>query len=332
MSGSPEAALNSLALLNSSKLNPSVVWLTGIPGMESNLAWISIPFCSIYLISVLGNSVILFVIKTEQSLHKPMYIFLSMLAITDLGLSISTMPTILGVFWFNTRRISFTACFTQLYFIHSLSLMESSVLLAMAFDRVVAIRNPLRYASILTMPRIRKMGLTFVVRGMALIFPLPFLLRRHHYCWVNLLFNSYCLHQEVMKLACSDITVNSIYGLVVIFSTVGVDSLLILFSYIVILKTVLGITSRRDRLKALSTCGSHISAVLLFYTPMIGLTVIHRFGKDTPLFVRIFMGYVYLLVPPLMNPIVYSVKTKQIRDKIIQIFFKWYTKSRSFCS
>ncbi|XP_063160849.1 olfactory receptor 51G2-like [Candoia aspera] len=332
MPGVPEAALYPLASHNGSKLKPSVLWLTGIPGMESNLVFVSIPLCSIYLISVLGNSVILFVIKTDRSLHQPMYIFLSMLAITDLGLSISTMPTMLGVFWFNARSITFRACFAQLFFIHSLSFVESSVLLAMAFDRVVAIRSPLRYASILTMSRIRKMGLAFVVRGVALIFPLPFLLRRHQYCRVNLLFHSYCLHQEVMKLACSDITVNSIYGMFVIVSTVGVDSLLILFSYFVILKTVLGITSWADRLKALSTCGSHICAVLLFYTPMIGLSVIHRFGNDSPLLVRIFMGYVYLLVPPLMNPIVYSVKTKQIRARIIQIFFKWYTNARNFCS
>uniref|UniRef100_A0A670HVG3 Olfactory receptor family 51 subfamily G member 2 n=1 Tax=Podarcis muralis TaxID=64176 RepID=A0A670HVG3_PODMU len=277
---------------------PSMVWLTGFPGMESSHILISIPFCSMYIISILGNAIILFIIKTDQSLHEPMYIFLSMLAMTDLGLSLSTMPTILGIFWFNARRVSLDACFTQLFFIHSLSFIESSILLAMAFDRLVAIQNPLRYASILTVPRISKMGLAFV---------------RHQYCRANVLFHSFCLHQEVMKLACSDITVNSIYGMFVIVSTVGVDSLLILLSYIMILKTVLSIASREERLKALNTCVSHICAVLLFYMPMIGLSVIHRFGKDSPLLIRIFMGYVYLLVPPLMNPVVYSVKTKQIR-------------------
>ncbi|XP_054830525.1 olfactory receptor 51G2-like [Eublepharis macularius] len=314
-----------MSLHNSTRFKPSVVWLTGIPGMETSHIWISIPFFAMYLVSVLGNATILFIIKTDRSLHEPMYAFLSMLAVTDLGLSISTMPTILGIFWFNAREISLNACFTQLFFIHSLSFIESSVLLAMAFDRVVAIRSPLRYASILTMPRIRKMGLTFVLRGMALIFPLPFLLRRHRYCRANVLFHSYCLHQEVMKLACSDITVNSIYGMFVIVATVGVDSVLILLSYTIILKTVLSIASWEERLRALNTCVSHICAVLLFYMPMIGLSVIHRFGKSSPLLVRVFMGYVYLMVPPLMNPVVYSVKTKQIRARIIQIFSKGRT-------
>ncbi|XP_034971164.2 olfactory receptor 51G2-like [Zootoca vivipara] len=309
-------------LQNSTKPKPPVVWLTGFPGMESNHIWISIPFCSMYIISILGNAIILFIIKTDQSLHEPMYIFLSMLAMADLGISLTTMPTILGIFWFNARRVSLDACFTQLFFIHTLSFIESSILLAMAFDRLVAIRNPLRYASILTVPRISKMGLAFVFRGVALIFPLPFLLRRHRYCRSNVLFHSFCVHPEVMKLACSDITVNSIYGMFVIVATVGVDSLLILLSYIMILKTVLSIASQEERLKALNTCVSHICAVLIFYMPMIAVSVIHRFGEDSPLLIRIFMGYIYLLVPPLMNPVVYSVKTKQIRARIIQMFSK----------
>ncbi|XP_025975484.1 olfactory receptor 51G2-like [Dromaius novaehollandiae] len=309
-------------MLNDTQMKPTVFLLTGIPGQEAMNLWISILFFSMYVISMLGNSVILFIIKTDLTLHEPMYIFLSMLALTDLCLSISTMPTILGIFWFNSREISINACFIQLFFIHSLSFIESSVLLSMAFDRYVAICNPLRYASVLTTPRIVRMGLAFMVRGVGLIFPLPFLLKRFQYCRDNVLSHSYCLHQEVMKLACSDITVNSIYGLFVIVSTVGVDSLLILLSYMMILRAVLSIASREERFKALNTCVSHVCAVLLFYTPMIGLSMIHRFGGSSSPLVQILMGYVYLLVPPLMNPIVYSVKTKQIRARIARVFFR----------
>ncbi|NWJ07954.1 O51G2 protein, partial [Crypturellus undulatus] len=309
-------------MLNDTKMKPTVFLLTGIPGQEVINLWISMLFFSMYAISITGNSVILFIIKTDLSLHEPMYIFLSMLALTDLCLSISTMPTILGIFWFNSREISIDACLIQLFFIHSLSFMESSVLLSMAFDRYVAICNPLRYASILTTPRIVRMGLVFTIRGMGLIFPLPFLLKRFQYCRDNVLSHSYCLHQEVMKLACSDITVNSIYGLFVIIATVGLDSLLILLSYVMILRTVLRIASREEHFKALNTCVSHICAVLLFYTPMIGLSVVHRFGRNSAPLVQILMGYVYMLVPPLMNPIVYSVKTKQIRVRIARVLLR----------
>ncbi|XP_044880067.1 olfactory receptor 51G2-like [Mauremys mutica] len=311
-----------MSAVNDTKFKLAVFLLTGIPGQEDVHLWISVPFCLIYVISIVGNSVILFIIKTDPSLHEPMYIFLSMLAVTDLGLSISTMPTILGIYLFNSREISLDSCFAQLFFIHALSFIESSVLLFMAFDRFIAICNPLRYASILTLPRIAKMGLALLLRGVVLAFPLPFLLKRFQYCRANVLSHSYCLHQEVMKMACSDITVNSIYGLFIIVSTVGLDSLLILLSYVMILKTVLSITSHAECLRALSTCISHICAVLVFYMPVIGLSLIHRFGNSSSHLLQILLGYVYLLVPPLMNPIVYSMKSKHLRARIIKVFIK----------
>ncbi|CAM5074249.1 unnamed protein product, partial [Eretmochelys imbricata] len=305
-----------MSAVNDTKFKSAMFLLTGIPGQEDVHLWISIPFCFMYAISIVGNSVILFITKTDPSLHEPMYIFLSMLAITDLGILISTLPTILGIYLFNSREISLDTCFAQLFFIHSFQCIESSVLLLMAFDRFVAICNPLRYASILTLPRIAKMGLVFVLVRFALTAPLPFLLKRFRYCRANVLSHSYCIHQEVMKMACSDITVNSIYGLAVTFLTMGLDSLLIFLSYVMILKTVLSIASHVECLRALNTCVSHLCVVLLFYTPEISLSVIHRFGKGSSPLLQILLGYVYLLVPPLMNPIVYSVKSRHLRDKI----------------
>ncbi|XP_024068528.1 olfactory receptor 51G2-like [Terrapene carolina triunguis] len=311
-----------MSAVNDTKSNSAVFLLTGIPGQEDVHLWISIPFFLMYVISIVGNLAILFIIKTDPRLHEPMYIFLSMLAITDLGLSIVTIPTILGIFLFNSREISLDACFAQLFFIHSLSYIESSVLLLMAFDRFVAICNPLRYAAILTLPRIAKMGLVCVLRAVTLIFPLPFLLKRFRYCQANILSHSFCVHQEVMKLACSDITVNSIYGLSIALLTVGLDSLLICLSYVMILRTVLSITSHMESLRALNTCVAHLCAVLLFYTPMLGLPVIHRFGNSSSHSLQIVLGYIYLLVPPLMNPIVYSVKSKHLRARIIRALFE----------
>nr|XP_025045161.1 olfactory receptor 51G2-like [Pelodiscus sinensis] len=296
--------------------------LTGIPGYEDIHLWIAIPICLIYTISIMGNAVILYIIKTDPSLHEPMFIFLSMLAITDIGLSIATAPTILGVLLFNSREISLDACFAQLFFIHSLSFIESSVLLLMAFDCFIAICNPLRYTSILTLPRVAKMGLVFALRVVTVKIPGPFLLKRYRYCRANVLIHSFCLNQEVMKKACGDITVNIIYGFFVILYTVGLDSLLIFLSYVMILKTVLGIASQTECLRALNTCVSHFCAVLLFYIPMIGLSVTHRFAEHTSPLLQVILGYIYLLVPPMVNPIVYSVKSKHLRAKLIKVFVK----------
>uniref|UniRef100_A0A8D0H3M8 Olfactory receptor n=1 Tax=Sphenodon punctatus TaxID=8508 RepID=A0A8D0H3M8_SPHPU len=311
------------SLNNGSGFNHPIFFLTGFPGLEASHRWISILFCSIYLFALLGNGTILFVIKTNPSLHEPMYIFLSMLAATDLGLSASTLPTVMGLLWFNSREISFNACTAQLFFIHTFSFMESSVLLTMAFDRYVAICNPLKYTSILTNSALAKIGLVIAVRSTSIVVPTPLLLRRYRYCTANVLSHSFCLHQDVLKLSCSNSRVNSIYGLCVVLSTLLVDSVLILLSYIQITKTtVLSIASKEQRLRALNTCISHICAVLTFYIPMIGLSMIHRYGKNAPPVVHILMAYIYLLVPPLMNPIVYSVKTKQIRTRIVRRFCK----------
>uniref|UniRef100_A0A8C8RWX0 Olfactory receptor n=1 Tax=Pelusios castaneus TaxID=367368 RepID=A0A8C8RWX0_9SAUR len=307
---------------NDTTLQHAVFYLTGILGLANVHVWISIPFCLMYLTSILGNSVILFIIKTEPSLHEPMYYFLSMLAVTDLGLSFSTIPTTLGIFMLNAREISHDACFAQLFFIHLFSVTESAVLLSMAFDRFVAICNPLRYESILTSSRIAKMGLLSLLRGFALILPLPILLKQHRYCQDNVLSHSYCLHQEVMKMACSDIRVNSIYGLYLTLFSEGLDFLLILASYVMILKTVLSIDSHQRCFKALNTCMSHICIVLLFYMPEIALSLIYRFVKISSPYFQIALSYMSLLVPPLMNPIVYSMKTKPIRARIIRVFKK----------
>ncbi|XP_005311852.1 olfactory receptor 51G2-like [Chrysemys picta bellii] len=311
-----------MSAVNDTKLKSVIFLLSGLPSHGDAHLWISVPFCFMYVISILGNSVILFIVKTDRSLHEPMYIFLSMLAVTDLGISITTIPTIMGIYLFNSREISLDACLAQLFFIHLLQCIQSSVLLLMAFDRFIAIYNPLRYASILNLSRIAKMGVVAVLRAMVIKLPLPFLLKRFQYCRANVLSHSYCLHREVMKMACSDITVNSIFALFTKLITMGLDSLLIFLSYVMILKTVLSIASYKESLRALNTCVSHLCALLLFFIPEISLSLIHRFGEGSDPLLQILLGYISLLLPPMMNPIVYSVKSKHLRVRIIRVFIK----------
>ncbi|XP_074840474.1 olfactory receptor 51G2-like [Carettochelys insculpta] len=312
-----------MSAVNDTKLTRAVFILTGIAGQENTHVWISIVFCVMYAISVVGNSFIVFIVKTDPLLHEPMYIFLSMLAVTDLGFCITTMPTILGIYLFNSREIDLNVCFAQVFFIHTLQGTESFILLLMAFDRFIAICNPLRYASILTMSRIPWMGLVCVLRALALMIPFPFLLKRFQYCRGNVLSHSYCLHQEVINLACSDITVNNVYGMFTTLSSMGLDVLLILLSYVMILKTALSVASLKECFRALNTCVSHICAVLFFYTGEISLTLIHRYGKNTSRLLEVLLRYVSLLMPPLMNPIIYSLKSKHLHAGIIRVFIKW---------
>ncbi|XP_006885756.1 PREDICTED: olfactory receptor 51M1-like [Elephantulus edwardii] len=293
-------------------------YLTGFPGLESKEHWIFIPFFLMYLVAISGNSLILIIIKKNPHLHTPMYYLLSLLALTDLGLSVSTLPTTVGIFWFNYHGIYFEACQIQMFCIHSFSFMESSVLLVMSFDRFVAICHPLRYSVIITGQRVIKIGLVIILRGPVALIPIVLLLKVFPYCGSRVLSHSYCLHQEVIHLACTDTTFNNLYGLTLVVFTVMLDLVLVALSYGLILNTVAGLASREERLRAFQTCTSHLCAVLMFFVPMMGLSLVHRFGKHAPPAVHLLMANVYLFVPPMLNPIIYSIKTKEIRRAIIK--------------
>ncbi|ELV11851.1 Olfactory receptor 51L1 [Tupaia chinensis] len=267
----------------------------------------------------MGNCTILHVVRTDPRLHEPMYYFLAMHSLTDMGMSLPTMITLFRVLWSISREIQFNICVAQMFFIHTFSFTESSVLLAMALDRYVAICHPLRYATILTPKLIAKIGITALLRSAIALIPLVSRLAFFPFCRSHILSHSYCLHQDMIRLACADTKFNVIYGLVLITVLWGMDSLGIFVSYIFILHSVLRIASREGRLKALNTCVSHICAVLILYVPMIGLSIVHRFAKQSSPFIHIFMAHIYLLVPPVLNPIIYSVKTKQIRQGVLHL-------------
>ncbi|XP_069059514.1 olfactory receptor 51G2-like [Pleurodeles waltl] len=306
---------------------PSNFILIGIPGMEESQHWLAFPLCLLYIISLVGNCTILFIIRTERSLHTPMYCLLAMLALTDLGVALTTLPTVLSIFCFQAPEINIDACLVQMFFIHCLPEMESGVLLAMAFDRYMAICKPLRYTAILTNSVIANIGLVIFTRGICVVLPVPFLTTRFTYCKSHILSHSFCLHQDVIRLACADIRVNSIYGMVIVILTWGVDSVFILFSYIMILWAVLNIATKDGRFKAFNTCISHICAVFMFYIPLISISVVHRVGKHHSTLFPIMLANLYLLGPPVVNPVIYSIKTKQIRAWILRTFHRHRIRS-----
>ncbi|CAM5074923.1 unnamed protein product [Eretmochelys imbricata] len=302
--------------------NPSTFILLGIPGLEAAHVWISIPFCMIYAIAILGNFIIMFIVKMEPSLHAPMYYFLCMLAITDLVLSTSVLPKMLSIFWFNSREINFSACLTQMYFLLSFSVTQSGILVAMAFDRYVAICDPLRHSTTLTNPVVAKISLAMVLRGIMLILPHPFLARRWPYCRTNIIPNTYCEHIAVVKLACTDISVSSYYSLSVAFLVIGLDVFCIAVSYIQILRAIFSLPTKDARLKTFGTCGSHLCVILAFYIPHLFSALTQRFGHNVALHFHVLMSNMYLLVPPMLNPIIYGAKTQEIRDRLLQLFLQ----------
>ncbi|XP_054436529.1 olfactory receptor 52Z1P-like [Pteronotus mesoamericanus] len=303
--------------------NPQDMWyaLIGVPELEDAHIWISIPICFMYIVAVIGNIFLIFLIMTQYSLHEPMYLFLSMLAIADVLLSTATAPKMLAIFWSHSVYISFGSCVSQMFFIHFIFVAESAILLAMAFDRYVAICYPLRYTTILTSSAIGKIGIAAVVRSFIICFPFIFLVYRLTYCGTNIIPHSYCEHMGIARLACDNINVNIIYGMTVALISTGLDVVLIIISYTLILLTVFQRPSWAARCKALSTCGSHICVILMFYAPAFFSFFAHRFGgKTISHHIHILIANLYVVVPPMLNPIIYGVKTKQIQDQVILLF------------
>ncbi|EDL16729.1 olfactory receptor 651 [Mus musculus] len=307
-------------MYNLSCYNPASFTLVGIPGLEKFHIWIGIPFCVIYVVAIVGNCILLYLIAVEQSLHEPMFIFLSMLASTDLILSTATVPKLLSNLWFGSQEITFSGCLTQMFFLHFSFVVDSAILLAMAFDRYVAICLPLRYSTILTPQVIVKIMVSIIVRSFSVILPDVFLLRRLPFCKTRVIPHTYCEHIGVARLSSADISINIWYGFSVPLMTVISDVILIAVSYIFILRAVFLLSSQGARQKALSTCGSHICVILMFYTPAFFSILAHRFGHSVPRNVLILFANFYVAIPPALNPVVYGVKTKQIQDKFLLFF------------
>ncbi|EPQ16528.1 Putative olfactory receptor 52P1 [Myotis brandtii] len=227
----------------------------------------------------------------------------------------------LGIFWLEAHGIEFNTCLAQMYLIHTFCIIESALLVAMAFDRYVAICIPLRYTTILTTTMVIKMGLGSMTRATLMVLPCPLLIKRLPYYTKKVINHTYCEHMAVVKLASANTLINRAYGISVALSVMILDLGLIATSYIKILQAVFQLSSQNARSKALGTCAAHVCTILAFYTPALFSFLTHRIGKKVPPSVHIIFASLYLLIPPTVNPLVYGVKTKQIRDRVMGLFF-----------
>ncbi|XP_025704332.2 olfactory receptor 52D1 [Callorhinus ursinus] len=303
---------------------PATLFLTGVPGLERAHICIATPFCAMYLVALAGNAALILVTVTDDALHAPMYLFLCLLSLTDLALSSTTVPKMLSILWLHAGEITFGGCLAQMFGVHSIYALESSVLLAMALDRYVAICNPLRYTIILTHSIIGRIGLAGVLQSIAVVSLFIFLLRRLPYCDHHIMAPTHCEHMGIAYLARANITVNIVYGLTVALLAMGLDCIFIAISYGFILYAVFRLPSQDARHKALSTCGSPHGVILVSYIPAFFSFLTHRFGQNqVPKSVHIFLANLYVLVPPVLNPIIYGARTKEIQRRLLRLLHLW---------
>ncbi|NXN45685.1 O52I1 protein, partial [Rhinoptilus africanus] len=290
--------------------------LVGVPSSDAFPTCWGILFCSGYIITLVGNGVVLLVIGLENSLRDPIHWFLAMLAVIDVVMVTSVVPKMLSIFWLKSTEIGYMACFTQMFLVHSATSVESGVLLAMAVDRYVAICHPLRYQTILNRQTIAQIGLAIVLRALLFIIPLTAMVTNLPYCRSHVVPHSYCEHMAVAKLACADPRPSGLYSVAGSSLIVGMDMAFIAVSYGMILKTVL-----RKKLcwKAFSTCGCHLCVLLLYYVPGIVSIYVQQFSSGVSAQAQVLLADLYLTLPTMLNPIVYSIRTKQIRQAVLKL-------------
>ncbi|XP_027701201.1 olfactory receptor 1361-like [Vombatus ursinus] len=271
-------------------------------------------FMLMYLITVLGNLLIILAIKIDARLHTPMYFFLSNLSLVDICFTSTTIPKMLVSHISKNKAIPYSRCLTQTFFFSWLIGTDSVLLGSMAYDRYVAICAPLHYSMIIT-PKV----CVFLVAVSwmwtcvnSLIHTTS--LNRLSFCGHNEIHHFFCDLSALIKLACSDTFINDLLiytvgGLTAVMPFIG-----ILISYIHIFVAVLRIPSVSGKRKAFSTCGSHLTVVCLFYGTIIGVyfspTSNHTAQKDTA------VAVMYTVVTPMLNPFIYSLRNNDMKGAL----------------
>ncbi|XP_061072193.1 olfactory receptor 1-like [Conger conger] len=298
---------------NSTKI---VFVLQGLNGAMPNKHTYFVVALLVYLFTILVNLTLIVTIILEKTLHEPMFIFLCGLCVNDIIGACTFYPKILVDLLSYLRVTSYIACLSQIFLLYSYSFVEFTTLTVMAYDRYIAICKPLNYHSIVT-PRkvIQLLIFTWLLTlcetsiGMGLLVRLPL-------CGFNI-DKLYCTVWAVVKLSCVDTTINNIYGTILSFFHVS-QVVLIMISYINVVRA--SVRSQEGRNKFMQTCLPHLISLTNFTVSIIFDVMYARYGPTTRLLaLRNFMSLEYLVVPPILNPLIYGLKMNQIRRRIFRI-------------
>ncbi|XP_008693484.2 olfactory receptor 1D2 [Ursus maritimus] len=300
MDGSNQSGVSEFLLLG----------ISDSPEQQRVLFWM---FLAMYLVTVVGNVLIILAIGFDPRLHTPMYFFLTNLSFTDLFFVTNTIPKMLVSLQSQNKAISYAGCLTQLYFLVSLVALDNLILATMAYDRYVAICRPLHYSTAMS-PGLCILLLT-LCWALSVFYGLThtLLMTRVTFCGSRKIHYIFCEMYVLLRLACSNTQVNHTVliatGCFIFLTPLG----FMIMSYVRIVRTILQIPSATGKYKAFSTCASHLAVVSLFYGTlgMVYLQPLQTYSmKDSVATVM------YAVVTPMMNPFIYSLRNKDMHGAL----------------
>uniref|UniRef100_A0A8C7BYX8 Olfactory receptor n=1 Tax=Neovison vison TaxID=452646 RepID=A0A8C7BYX8_NEOVI len=291
-------------------------YFSDFPPFENSSLLLFVPLLFIYLFIIVGNFTIFCAIRLDTRLHNPMYNFIGMFSFLEIWYTTVTIPKMLSNLVSEQKTISFVGCLLQMYFFHSLGVTEALVLTAMAIDRYVAICNPLRYAVIMTPRLCIRLSTGSCLFGFLMLLPETVWISTLPFCGPNQIHQLFCDFEPVLCLACADtsvILVEDVIHAISILTSVSIITL----SYLRIIAVILRIPSGDSRQKAFSTCAAHITIFLLFFGS-VGLMYL-RFSVTFPPLLDKATALMFAVFAPLFNPIIYSLRNKDMKDAIRRV-------------
>ncbi|XP_046301749.1 olfactory receptor 5A1 [Marmota monax] len=276
-----------------------------------------VTFLSIYLVTLAWNLALIFLIRGDTHLHTPMYFFLSNLSFIDICYSSTVAPKMLTDFFQEQKTISFMGCAAQFFFFVGMGLTECFLLTAMAYDRYAAISSPLLYTTIMSQGLCARMVVGAYMGGFLSSLIQACSIFRLHFCGPNVINHFFCDLPPILALSCSNTFLTQVLNFLVVVAVGGTSFLILLVSYSYIVSAVLKIRSVEGRWKAFNTCASHLIVVTLLFGTALFMYLrpssSYSLGRDKV--VSVF----YSLVIPMLNPLIYSLRNREIKDALWKV-------------
>ncbi|XP_069828866.1 olfactory receptor 56A5-like [Dendropsophus ebraccatus] len=297
--------------------------LLGFPGVTGKFQIaVSLSFFVIYNIALFSNGIALILIIHQAHLHQPMYIIVANLALSDLIFDTLTLPKIIAKYWFGDGSLSFLTCFFQMFFVHNLGSLDSLTIMMMAIDRFVAICRPLHYSSIITNKVVMVICFIFWLIASLIGLAIAIMGALLPYCGPNKIKNCFCAFSSVVGLSCVDPLPTRHIAFTIGLITHLLPLSFIIFSYIFIIKKIRKMAHVENWHKVFYTCTTHWIVIFLYFVPRLSVYTYNQFQVTFDADVTVLLICIYTFVPHFTSPIIYCLRTKEIKENVKKILKK----------